>query len=75
MDEIGEMAVELQAKLLRVLESGEYMVVGDTKPSRTDVRVIAATNRDLSREIAEGNFREDLYYRLSGLFYPFTCIG
>lgn len=65
LDEIGEMAFDLQAKLLRVLETGEYMKIGDTKPTRVDVRVIAATNRDLVREIAEGRFREDLFYRLS----------
>lgn len=65
LDEIGEMAFDLQAKLLRILETGELIKIGDTKPTRVDVRVIAATNRDLSREIAEGRFREDLFYRLS----------
>lgn len=65
LDEIGEMAFELQAKLLRILESGEYIKIGDTKPTRVDVRIIAATNRDLAKEIAEGRFREDLFYRLS----------
>lgn len=65
LDEIGEMAFDLQAKLLRVLETGECLKIGDTKPTRVDVRVIAATNRDLMREIAEGRFREDLFYRLS----------
>ena len=65
MDEIGEMAFELQAKLLRVLEAGEYIKIGDTKPTKVNVRVISATNRDLKKEIEQGNFREDLYYRLS----------
>lgn len=65
LDEIGEMAFDLQAKLLRILESGEYIKIGDTKPMKVDVRVIAATNRDLAKEIEGGRFREDLYYRLS----------
>ncbi|WP_147638607.1 sigma-54-dependent transcriptional regulator [Alistipes sp.] len=65
LDEIGEMPVELQAKLLRVLESGEFLKIGETRPTRVDVRIIAATNRDLEKEIAAGNFREDLYFRLS----------
>ena len=65
LDEIGEMAYELQAKLLRVLEAGEYFKIGDTKPTKVNVRVISATNRDLKREIEAGHFREDLYYRLS----------
>ncbi len=65
LDEIGEMAFDLQAKLLRILETGEFLKIGDTKPLKIDVRVIAATNRDLAKEIAEGHFREDLFYRLS----------
>ena len=65
LDEIGEMPFELQARLLRVLESGEYIKVGDTKPTKVDVRIISATNRDLKREIEKGNFREDLFFRLS----------
>lgn len=65
LDEIGEMAFELQAKLLRILETGEYIKIGDTKPTRVNVRIIAATNRNLSQEIVAGHFREDLFYRLS----------
>ena len=65
LDEIGEMAFELQAKLLRILETGEYIKIGDTKPTRVDVRIIAATNRNLPEEIVAGRFREDLFYRLS----------
>ena len=65
LDEIGEMAFELQAKLLRILETGEYIKIGDTKPTRVNVRIIAATNRNLSQEIVAGRFREDLFYRLS----------
>lgn len=65
LDEIGEMPVDLQAKLLRVLESGEFFKIGETGSTRVDVRIIAATNRDLEKEIAAGNFREDLYFRLS----------
>ncbi|MPL56189.1 Regulatory protein AtoC [bioreactor metagenome] len=65
LDEIGEMPLDLQAKLLRVLESGEFLKVGDNKPIKTDVRIIAATNRDLQKEIQSGNFREDLYYRIN----------
>jgi Nif-specific regulatory protein len=64
LDEIGEMPASMQAKLLRVLEQGEVVPVGDNKPRKVDVRVISATNRNLAAEIAEGRFREDLYYRL-----------
>ncbi len=65
LDEIGEMSLELQAKLLRVLESGEFIKVGDTKAIKVNVRIIAATNRNLQKEIEEGLFREDLFYRLN----------
>lgn len=65
LDEIGEMAIELQSKLLRVIETGEFMKVGDTKTSKVDVRIISATNRNLKEEIVKGRFREDLYFRLS----------
>lgn len=65
LDEIGEMSLDLQAKLLRVLETGEYIRVGDTRTISANVRVIAATNRDLKAESEQGLFRADLYYRLS----------
>lgn len=65
LDELGEMALDLQAKLLRVIESGEFLKVGETKPTRINVRIIAATNRDLKEEITQGHFREDLFYRIS----------
>ena len=65
LDEIGEMALELQSKLLRVIETGEFEKVGDTKTTRVDVRILSATNRNLKEEIANGRFREDLYFRLS----------
>lgn len=65
LDEIGEMAFDLQAKLLRILETGEYIKIGETKPTKVDVRIIAATNRNLSQEIESNHFREDLFYRLS----------
>jgi len=65
LDEIGEMALELQAKILRVLETGEFLKVGDSKPTKVDVRIIAATNRNLETELASDHFRSDLFYRLS----------
>ena len=65
LDEMGEMALELQSKLLRVLETGEFVKVGDTKTTHVDVRILSATNRNLKEEIANGRFREDLYFRLS----------
>lgn len=65
LDEIGELNIDLQAKLLRVLENGEFIKLGDTKISKADTRIIAATNRELRKEIAQGHFREDLYYRLN----------
>lgn len=65
LDEIGEMSPDLQAKLLRVLESGEFIKVGESKPAHVNVRIIAATNRNLETEIQNGHFREDLFYRIS----------
>jgi two-component system, NtrC family, response regulator len=79
LDEIGEMHIELQSKLLRVLETNEFIKVGDTKPTKVSVRIIAATNRDLQQEVTDGNFREDLFYRLnvftgiSIIFYKYVC--
>jgi transcriptional regulator with PAS, ATPase and Fis domain len=65
LDEIGEMHIDLQSKLLRVLENNEFIKVGDTKPTKVNVRVIAATNRGLQQEVDNGRFREDLFYRLN----------
>jgi two-component system, NtrC family, response regulator len=65
LDEIGEMNIDLQAKLLRVIENGEFIKLGDTKTTRVNIRIIAATNRDLSESIKHGEFREDLFYRLN----------
>jgi len=65
LDEIGEMAIELQAKILRVLETGEFIPVGEVKPKKVSVRIIAATNRNLETEIENEHFRSDLFYRLS----------
>ncbi len=64
LDEIGETPLETQAKLLRVIEEGEFIKVGDTKTQRVDTRIIAATNKDLADEVVKNNFRKDLYFRL-----------
>ena len=67
LDEVGELPLSTQARLLRVLETGEYMRVGSSKTLKTNVRVVAATNLNIPRAIEEGKFREDLYYRLNAV--------
>ena len=74
LDEIGEMAVDLQAKLLRVLESGEFIKIGETKSTKINLRLLAATNRSLLNEIGAGQFREDLYYRISTFKIPLPAL-
>ena len=70
LDEIGELPIDLQAKLLRVLENGEFQRVGETQTRRSKARVVAATNRDLRQEVRQGRFRADLYHRLSVFTIP-----
>lgn len=70
LDEIGEMPISLQPKLLRALEAKEVLPVGATTPIKTDIRLVAATNRDLKKEVEAGRFREDLYYRLNVIELP-----
>lgn len=74
LDEIGEMDMELQSKLLRVLENGSFLKVGDTKETKVDVRIIAATNRNLEEDCKDEKFRLDLYYRLSTFTIPLPSL-
>jgi two-component system NtrC family response regulator len=74
LDEIGEMDLSLQAKLLRVLETGDFLKVGDNKPTKVNVRIIAATNRNLQHEIENGHFRQDLFYRISVFQIPLPSL-
>lgn len=75
LDEVGELSPDLQAKLLRVLESGTFIKVGETRETHVDIRIIAATNRDLLKESEEGRFREDLYFRLSVFHIPLPSLN
>ncbi len=70
LDEVAELPLTTQARLLRVLESGEYIKVGSSEVQKTNIRIVAATNVDMAKAVREGKFREDLYYRLSGVQIP-----
>ncbi|WP_243372600.1 sigma-54 dependent transcriptional regulator [Geotalea sp. SG265] len=70
MDEIGDMSLVLQAKLLRVIQEGDFIPVGSTRAKKVDIRFVAATNKNLEKEVAEGRFREDLFYRLNVISIP-----
>lgn len=74
LDEVAELPLTTQARLLRVLESGEYLRVGSSEVQKTDIRIVAATNVDLLKAVAEGRFREDLYYRLSTVTIHVPCL-
>lgn len=74
LDEVGELPLQTQARLLRVLETGEYIRVGASEVRKTDVRIVAATNVDMEKAISEGKFREDLYYRLNTIFIPVPAL-
>lgn len=74
LDEVAELPLTTQARLLRVLETGEFLKVGSSQVQKTDIRVVAATNVDLQKAVAEGNFREDLYYRLSTILIHVPCL-
>jgi formate hydrogenlyase transcriptional activator len=71
LDEVGELPIELQSKLLRVLQEGEFERLGSSKTIKVDVRVIAATSRNLQQAVQEGKFREDLFHRWSGISWTF----
>ena len=75
LDEIGDMPMGMQSRLLRVLESGEIVRLGANDPRETDVRFVSATNRDLKQDIQDGNFREDLYYRIRGTRDPHPSVA
>ena len=75
LDEIGELPMQLQGKLLRVLESGEFYRIGETKEQKSQARIIAATNKNLSEEVKAGNFRNDLYHRLSILHIQLPALN
>ena len=74
LDEIGDMNIELQAKLLRVLETGEFIKLGDEKSTKINVRIIAATNKNLFKAVEDGSFREDLFYRLNVFSIHLPCL-
>ena len=74
LDEIGETSPAFQVKLLRALQEGEVRPLGSPRPVAVDVRIIAATNRDLDADVASGRFREDLYYRIAGMTLYMPCL-
>ncbi len=74
LDEIGEMSLETQVKLLRVLEEGTFRPVGSSEEKKVSVRIVAATNRELHKMVAQGKFRQDLYYRINVLTHQVACI-